>query len=110
MPNPSKSILASLNATGRQAFILQEYYCSALSKLGKCTLVCDGCQDSLGLIFNQANSFVNPRNPEAILGWCIRERLAQIQEQEENEKPVPVNWLGERVDENPFEMFLKKLK
>ena len=110
MTNPSKSILASLNATGRQAFILQEYYCSALSKLGKCTPVCDGCQDCLGLIFNQANSFVNSRNPEAILIWCICESLAQIQEQEENEKHVPVNWLGERVNDNPFEMFLQTLK
>ena len=110
MPNPSKSILVSLNATGRQAFILQEHYCSVLSKPGKCSHVCDGCQDSLKQIFDQARSFVNPRNPEGVLVWCIRDRLAQIQELEENVKPVPVNWLGERINDNPFEMFLRTLK
>lgn len=110
MSMPSKQILVDLKITDKQILIVQNYYCSTLSRLGKCAHACENCQDRLVHIIEQSHSFVNPRNPEGVLVWCIRESLAQIQEQEENVKPVPVNWLGERINDDPFEMFLRTLK
>lgn len=103
-PCPTKAILQSVDATGKQAFVLQNFYCIPMSRIGKCTRVCAYCQDTIDNIFETARSVENPRNFEAILTYTAREKIAEIQEEGEAPAKLPTTWLGELDTRNPFDL------
>ncbi len=94
--------------TGSAVDRLQRFFCPARQRSAKCTTHCTDCARTLVTIFEEVCDFKDPRDPYAVLVWCIREICAREADQEEAQQATKerTDWTGERVDVNPFTLLL----
>lgn len=89
---------------GRILYRLHEYYCKPMLARGKCDYNCAvTCHENLNRVFRP---FENPKDPEALAVWRMREAIAKTME-EPKEVKVEETIFGEPKFENVFE-FLEK--
>jgi hypothetical protein len=94
---------------GKVYFRLGAHYCKPMHLLGQCTLDCQNCKAHIENILNRIEKADDLREPYALLVWSIREEIAGIAEQSEKPQGPMQDWLGVKVDKNPFEALLEAL-
>lgn len=87
---------------------LHRHFCKKMNIRGMCTYdgECSGCEVYLNNIFNRITDKAD--DPYAVLVWAIRNELADMVE-ESKEAETAVDWLGQEVETNPFDMLLDEL-
>jgi hypothetical protein len=83
---------------------LRKYWCPFIVSNGKCNRMCTvTCGEEIRVIVSGIHA--DAAQPVAVLVWRIRNRKAQIAEQQsaQEKEPIRRNKLGEVVSKNPFE-------
>jgi hypothetical protein len=91
---------------------LGRHYCTPMNSLGQCSSACQNCQVHLSKIFDKVQLRQNNehiRDPYGLLVWAIREEVAEIEEQGELSASPLTDRIGQRVDQNIFQMYLEQL-
>jgi hypothetical protein len=94
---------------GKVYFRLGAHYCKPMHLMGQCSLACHNCKAHIENILNRTEKADDLRDPYGLLVWSIREEIAGIAEQSEKPQGPMQDWLGVKVDKNPFEALLEAL-
>lgn len=86
--------------------IVGRSYCGPMTANGLCTTNCTLCKQKL----QETLELSNAKNPSALLTWKLRNLVAEMQEQRQQEEHKPVNEhpLGFQTNTNPFEALLRE--
>ena len=108
--DPSQPLYTDLHH-GQVYYRLGRYYCTRMSRMGKCTRRCQDCAANIANILSVVQDRKpDTRDPLGLLVWAIREETAKIAEQNELTSTMPErDWLGETTDRNIFEIFAEAL-
>jgi hypothetical protein len=94
---------------GKVYFRLGRHYCKPMHLMGQCTSDCQNCKAHIQSILSRVEEAETFSDPYGLLVWSIREEVADIAEQSEKPKGPIHDWLGMKVDKNPFEALLEAL-
>jgi hypothetical protein len=94
---------------GKVYYQLGTHFCKPLHLMRQCTIHCQSCSAHIQNILNRIEETENPHDPYGLLVWSIREEIADIAEQSEEPQGPMQDWLGMKVDKNPFEALLEAL-
>ena len=108
-----KKIASSISHIGYPGIVvnrLKRFYCSKISRMGKCSKPCsqnEFCRTHIRNIINDVHGGAN--SPVAVFVWRIQEEIASIEEERETPRVGVVSSLGER-NYASFQEALNKIK